>query len=84
MGVKSYEFEPIHIPMCLGEFVDIPIDHPFRNHRKEFFPHCHSQQREYVRMTEALPCYNFLAERLGDHNDHQLFNTNAVSASLGW
>jgi len=42
-GSKPYKLEPIHIPMCLNEFIDIPIDHPFRNHREDLFPHCHSQ-----------------------------------------
>ena len=29
VGVRPYKFEPVHIPMCLDEFVDIPVDHPF-------------------------------------------------------
>ena len=66
----TYKFEPIRIPMRLDELGDIPIDHPFRDHRKEIFPHRHSQQREYIRMAKGLPCYNFLAEHLCDHGDH--------------
>jgi len=62
--------------MCLDELDDIPIDHPFRNHREELFPHRHSQQREYIRMVEGLPRYNFLAERLRGRGDHQLFDTH--------
>ena len=64
VGARPYELEPIRLPMCLDEIDNITIDHPFRNHRKEPFPHRHSQQREHIRMVEALPCYNFLAERL--------------------
>jgi len=60
--------------MYFNELVDIPIDHPLRNHRKELSPHRHSQQWEHVWMAEALPCYDFLAERLCDRNDHQPFD----------
>jgi len=38
VGVRPYELKPVHVPMCLDELYDIPIDHPFRNHRKEPFP----------------------------------------------
>ena len=62
--------------MCLDELDDIPIDHPFQNHRKKPFPHCHSQQREHIRMAEAPPCYNYLAECLCDRSYHQFFNTH--------
>jgi len=82
-GVRPYKFKPIRIPMRPDELGDIPIDHPFRNHRKEPFSHRHSQQREYIRMAEALPRYNFLAERLRDHGDHQLFNTHFWQALGG-
>jgi len=37
-------------------------------------------------MTEGLPCDNFLAERLCDHNDHdnrQLFDA-VLLESFGW
>ena len=27
--VKPYELEPVSIPVCLDELVDVPIDHPF-------------------------------------------------------
>jgi len=69
-GVRPYKFESIRIPMGLDELGDVPIDHPFRNHRKEVFTHRHSQQWEYIRMAEDLPCHNFLAEHLCDHRDH--------------
>jgi len=75
VGARPYKLEPIRLPMCLNKLDNISIDHPFRNHRKEPFPHRHSQQREHIRMVEALPRYNFLAERLRDHGDHQLFDT---------
>ena len=74
--MRPYKLKPIRIPMCLDELDDIPIDHPFRNHRKEPFSHRHSQQREYIRMVEGLPRYNFLAERLRGRVDHQLFDTH--------
>jgi len=73
-GVRTYKFKPVRIPMGLDELGDIPIDHPFRDHRKEPFPHRHSQQWEHIRMAEALPRYNFLAERLRDRGNHQLFD----------
>jgi len=75
VGVRTHKFKPICIPMGLDELGDIPIDHPFRDHRKEPFPHRHSQQREHIRMAQALPRYNFLAERLRDRGDHQFFDT---------
>ena len=74
-GARPYKLEPICLPMCLDELDNISIDHPFRNHRKEPFPHRHSQQREYIRMVEALPRHNLLAERLRDHGDNQ-FDTH--------
>jgi len=73
---RPYKLEPIRLPTCLDEINNIPIDHPFRNHRKESFPHRHSQQREHVWMVKALPRYNFLAERLRDCRNHQLFDTH--------
>jgi len=82
-GSRPYKLEPIHIPMCLNELLDIPIDHPFRNHREEPFPHCHSQKREHIRMVEGSPCYNFLAEHLHDHNDYQPFDTHFRKALGG-
>ena len=75
-GKKTHKLEPIRIPMCPDELVDIPIGHPFRDHRKQFFPHCHSQQWEHIWMAKALPRHDFLAERLRDRNDHQLFDTH--------
>ena len=80
---RPYKLEPICLPMCLDELDDIPIDHPFRNHREESFPHRHSQQRKHIRMLEALPRHNFLAERLRDHSDHQFFDTPLLE-TLGW
>jgi len=74
-GVRTYKFKPVCIPMGLDELGDIPIDHPFRDHRKEPFPQRHSQQREHIRMAEGLPCHNFLAEHLRDRGDHQFFDT---------
>jgi len=29
VGVRPYKFKSIHVPMCLNELVDIPVDHPF-------------------------------------------------------
>ena len=83
MGVKPYKLKSVHILVCLNELVDIPIDHPFRNHCKELFSHRHSQQREHIWMAEGPPCYNFLAECLRDRNDHQIFDTNFCRALGG-
>jgi len=76
VGARPYELEPVRPPMCLDELDNIPIDHPFRNHRKEPFPHRHSQQWEHIWMAKGLPCDNFPAERLRDHGDHQLFDAH--------
>ena len=83
VGVRPYKLEPVRIPMCLDELNDISIDHPFRNHCKESFPHRHSQQREHIRMAEAPQRYNFLAERLHSHGNHQLFDTHFLQALGG-
>jgi len=34
MGVEPYKLEPIHIPITLGELIDVPIFHPLRCHHK--------------------------------------------------
>ena len=80
---RPYKLEPVRLPTCLDELNNISINHPFRNHRKEPFPHRHSQQREHIRMMKALPRYNFLAERLRDRGDHQLFDTHFLQAFGG-
>ena len=80
--VKPYELEPVCIPMCLDELIDVPIDHPFRDHCKEPLLHRHPQQREHVWMAEGLPCYNFFAERLRDHSD-DISPLMSTLASLG-
>ena len=60
----TYKLEPIHIPISLGEFLNIPTNHPLRNHRKMAVAHYHSQQRQHVRMTKGLPGHNLLAKPL--------------------
>ena len=64
VGVRPYKVESIHIPMYLDKLVDVAVDHPFRYHREMVIAHCHPQQWKNVRVAEALPCYNFLAEPL--------------------
>ena len=66
--------------MYLDKLVDVPVGHPFRDHRENLFVHLYPQQREHIGMAEAFPCYNFLAEPLHDHN--QLFNTHLIN--LRW
>ena len=73
---ETYKLKPIRIRMCFDELDDIPIGHPFRNHREEPFLHRHSQQREHIRMVEGLPRHNLLAENLRDHSSHQLSGTH--------
>ena len=51
--------------MRFDEFVDIPILHPLRCHRKLMIAHCNSQQWQHVRVAESFPRHNLLAEPLG-------------------
>jgi len=82
VGARPYELEPVRILMCLNEINNIPIDHPFRDHRKEPFPHHHSQQREHILMAEGPPCHDFLAERLRSWQSSAL--QHALLATPGW
>jgi len=50
--------------MYPDKLADVTVDHPFRYHREMAVVHCHSQQWQHIRVTEALPCYDFLAEPL--------------------
>ena len=79
-GIKSYEFKPVHIPVRFDKRVDGPAHHPFGYHYEATVAHCRSQQREHVRVAEALPYYNLFAESL--HN-HSQFSRYTHLASLG-
>ena len=72
--------------MRLDKLIDVSVGHPFGDNREVAVAHCHSQQREHVWVAEGLPCDNFLAERLCDHNDHnnhQLFDVHLWQALGG-
>ena len=38
----TYKLKPIHVLVGLDELVDIPIIHPFRDHREMAIPHYYS------------------------------------------
>ena len=63
---KPYKLEPIRIPMRLDKLVDVPVCHPFGYYCEVAIAHCHSQQREHVRMAEDIPQHNLYAEPLRD------------------
>ena len=79
MRTNPYKFKPIRIPIRLDKLVDVFVYHPFGYHCEAAVAHCHSQQREHVRVAEALPCYNLFAKSL--HN-HSQFPHYALLASI--
>ena len=40
---EPYKFEPVRIPVGLGELVDVPVLHPLRYHHKVLTIHRHTQ-----------------------------------------
>ena len=60
--------------MRLDKLNDVSVGHQFGNHREGAIAHCHSQQREHVRMAEAFPHYNLFVEHL--RNFCQLLTTD--------
>ena len=61
---EPYKFEPVNILMGLDELVDVPILHPLRHQHEFLTPHRHTQQRQYIRMTESIPGDYFFAKSL--------------------
>ena len=60
----THQFYPIHVRVSLHKLVDIPVLHPLRHHHKPIVGHCHTQQRQYVQVTNPLPSHNLFAEPL--------------------
>jgi len=62
--VMAYEFNAVNIPIPLDKLVDIPIIHPLGNQSEPIFAHCHSEERQDVRMPEVFPRDTFSTESL--------------------
>ena len=67
--------------MRLDKLIDVSIGHPFGDNRKVAVAHCHSQQRENIRMTEVFPHHNLFAEPL--RNRGQLLTAYFRQTSVG-
>lgn len=62
--MNPYKPEPVHFPVRLNEFVNIPMHHPFRYHFELIFIRHDAQKRQHVWMTKNIPRHNLLAESL--------------------
>ena len=61
---RAYKFGAVRVWILLNEFIDIPVLHPFRDHRESSFSQCDTEQRQDVRMPEVFPSNRFSAESL--------------------
>jgi len=64
VGCSTYKLNTVHMLIPPDKLVDVPIFHPRRNHREPLVTHCHSDQRQNVRVPEVLPGYPLSAESL--------------------
>jgi hypothetical protein len=60
----THQLSAVHIFLLLDKLVDVPVFHPFGDHRKPAFAYRHSKQREDIWMSEVFPGDCFSAESL--------------------
>jgi hypothetical protein len=60
----THQLSAVRIFFLLDKLVDVPMFHPFGDHRKPLFAYRHSKQREDIWMPEVFPGDSFSAESL--------------------
>jgi hypothetical protein len=60
----THKLNAVHMIVLLDELVDVPVFHPFGDHREPTFTYRHSKQREDIWMSEVFPSDSLSAESL--------------------
>jgi hypothetical protein len=60
----THKLNAVHMIVLLDELVDVPMFHPFGDHRKPAFAYRHSKQRQDIWMSEVFPGDSLSAESL--------------------
>jgi hypothetical protein len=60
----THQLSAVHIFVLLDELIDVPMFHPFGDHREPTFAYRHSKQRKDIRMPEVFPGDSLSAESL--------------------
>jgi hypothetical protein len=62
--VVTHKLGGVHVFVLPNKIDDVPVFHPFGNHREPIFTYRHSKQRQDVRVPEVLPGDPFPTEAL--------------------
>jgi hypothetical protein len=71
----THKLNMVHIFVLLDELIDVPMFHPFGDHRKPTFAYRHSKQWQDIWMPEVFPGNSLSAESLQPIQSHRSDNT---------